>query len=239
MINPSLDVGALASEFKTDRRLMVKHFLQADIAERARSACMQHVPFSTHYVLNNMYQSKTAEEMAKLNQQDREAINKQVFSAASQGVGFIYEGYLKSRINTEQNSQANLELAFLHQVFDYLSSEEVLSTIKQITGNQDITGAEPQYTRFTPGHFLTRHLDVIPGRGRRYAFVLGLTKGWHPDWGGLLQFYEQDGTPRNAWIPQFNVLSLFDVSHIHSVTYVTPFAAEQRLSLTGWFVAKP
>ncbi|MFT7260394.1 MAG: hypothetical protein ACI9MS_002262, partial [Glaciecola sp.] len=70
MINPSLDVGALANEFKTDRRLMVKHFLQADIAERARSACMQHVPFSTHYVLNNMYQSKTAEEMAKLNQQD-------------------------------------------------------------------------------------------------------------------------------------------------------------------------
>jgi Rps23 Pro-64 3,4-dihydroxylase Tpa1-like proline 4-hydroxylase len=239
MINPSLDVDTLANEFKTDRRLMVNNFLQADIAERTRSACMQHAPFSTHYVLNNMYQSKTAVEMASLNQQDREAINKQIFSAASQGVGFIYEGYLKSRINTDPNSLANLELAFLHQVFDYLSSEKVLSTIKQITGNQDITGAEPQYTRFTPGHFLTRHLDVIPGRGRRYAFVLGLTKGWHPDWGGLLQFYEQDGTPRNAWVPQFNVLSLFDVSHIHSVTYVTPFAAEQRLSLTGWFVAKP
>jgi len=239
MINPSLDVDTLANEFKTDRRLMVTNFLQTDIAERMRSACMQHVPFSTHYVVNNMYQSKTDVQMASLNLQDKEAINKQVFSAASQGVGFIYEGYLKSRINTDPSSQANVELAFLHEVFDYLSSEEVLSKIKQITGNQDITGAEPQYTRFTPGHFLTRHLDVIPGRGRRYAFVLGLTKGWHPDWGGLLQFYEPDGTPRNAWVPQFNVLSIFDVSHIHSVTYVTPFAAEQRLSLTGWFVAKP
>jgi SM-20-related protein len=239
MINPSLDVGALANEFKTDRRLMVHNFLQADIAERMRSACKQHVPFSRHYVLNNMYHSKTAVEMDNLTQQDKESINKQVFSAASQGVGFIYEGYFKREIKTDPNSVANLELAFLHQVFDYLSSEEVLSTIKQITGNQDIIGAEPQYTRYAPGHFLTRHLDVIPGHARRYAFVLGLTKGWHPDWGGLLQFYEQDGTPRNAWIPQFNVLSLFDVSHIHSVTYVTPFAAEQRLSLTGWFVAKP
>ena len=127
---------------------------------------------------------------------------------------------------------------FLHEVFDYIGGEEVLSMIRKITSSNDITGAEPQYTRYTPGHFLTRHRDVVPGKGRRIAFVLGMTKDWHPDWGGLLQFYEENGTPRDAWTPRFNVLSIFDVSHIHAVTYVAPFAMVPRLSLTGWFVAK-
>jgi Rps23 Pro-64 3,4-dihydroxylase Tpa1-like proline 4-hydroxylase len=73
----------------------------------------------------------------------------------------------------------------------------------------------------------------------RIENVLGLSKAWHPDWGGLLQFYEEDGTPGDAWIPHFNCLNLFDIRHIHSVTYVTPFAGEPRLSLTGWFRSTP
>jgi Rps23 Pro-64 3,4-dihydroxylase Tpa1-like proline 4-hydroxylase len=238
MINPDLDIKTLAKEFKTDKRLMVPNFMQQSIAERMRNACLKDVPFSMHYVIDDKYQSKTPEEIAKLSPQDARDINNKVSSAASQGIGFLYEGYLKSRINTDPNKQSNVELSFLHRILDYLSSEDVLSKIRQVTGCQEITGAETQYTRFTPGHFLTRHLDVIAGSGRRFAFVLGLTKDWHPDWGGLLQFYEKDGTPRDAWAPQFNVLSIFDVSHIHSVTYVTPYAAAPRLSLTGWFVAK-
>ena len=238
MINPNIDLETLTKEFKTDKRIMVDNFMQQNVAERMRNACINDVPFSTHYVIDDKYQSKTPEEIKNLNHQDAKDINNKVSTGASKGIGFLYEGYLKSRISSGPNIQTNVELQFLHQMFDSLNSEEVLSKIKQITGNQYITGTESQYTRFTPGHFLTRHLDAIPGRGRRYAFVLGLTKGWHPDWGGLLQFYEKDGTPRNAWMPQFNVLSIFDVSHIHSVTYVTPYAAEPRLSLTGWFVAK-
>jgi len=35
------------------------------------------------------------------------------------------------------------------------------------------------------------------------------------------------------------VLSLFDVRHVHSVTYVAPFAGAPRLSITGWFRAGP
>jgi Rps23 Pro-64 3,4-dihydroxylase Tpa1-like proline 4-hydroxylase len=54
----------------------------------------------------------------------------------------------------------------------------------------------------------------------------------------LLQFFEDDGTPRDAWAPQFNSMSLFDVRHVHSVTFIAPFALEPRLSLTGWFRAK-
>lgn len=238
MINPELDLNTLASHFKNDQRLVIPRFLQQDIALRMHEACKQHVPYSTHFVLDDTYQSKTKAELATLKPEERKNINAEIINSASQGVGFLYEGYLKSRIIKTHGSPADTELAFLHAVFDYLSSEEVLQTIRDITKNENIVGAEPQYTRYTAGNFLTRHLDVVPGRHRQYAFVLGLTQNWHPDWGGLLQFYERNGTPRDAWTPQFNVLSLFDVKHVHSVTYVTPFATQPRLSLTGWFVGE-
>ena len=238
MINPELDTRELAREFEIDKRLMIPEFLQTEVVERMHDACKTSVPFSPQYVLDGQYQSKNPAELAKISPQESQEINNKITTAANQGVGFLYEGYLKSRAESINEHESNEKLDFLHRVFDYMGSDEILDKIKAVTGNQDITGVEPQYTRFTPGHFLTRHLDVVPGRGRRFAFVLGMTKGWHPDWGGLLQFYQKDGTPRDAWMPQFNVLSIFEVSHIHAVTYVTPYATEPRLSLTGWFVAR-
>jgi len=236
MINPNLDLEALAKSYQVNKSLKIENFMQPEIAERMRDACLSHVPFNVQYVVDDNYQSKTPQEVASLNPQQAQHINSKVSSAASQGVGFLYEGYASTRAKTETNKSINPELTFLHTIFDYLGSEEVLNLITKITSDHKVTGADSQYTRFTPGHFLTRHLDVMPGRGRKFAFVLGLTKDWHPDWGGLLQFYEQDGTPLESWMPQFNVLSIFDVSHIHAVTYVTPYALAPRLSLAGWFV---
>jgi len=124
-------------------------------------------------------------------------------------------------------------------VFVFMNSQEVLQLISEITGRTDLLSAESQFTRFTPGQFLTRHRDVAPEQERRLAYVLSLTKNWHPDWGGLLQFYQDDGTPRESWSPVFNSLTLFDIRHVHAVTYVAPYAGQPRLSLTGWFRAIP
>ena len=238
MINPNLDIEALAYSFKTDQRLTIENFLLPDVAERIYDACLDSVPYDIQYVLDGKYQSKSPAELAKLSPQEGQDINTSIAAAASQGVGFLYDAYLESRAKTGLENIQNKKLAFLHEVFGYIGSNEVVSIIREITGNEDITGAAPQYTRFTPGHFLTRHRDIVPGRGRRIAFALGITKDWHPDWGGLLQFYEENGTPRDAWMPRFNVLSIFAVKHIHAVTYVTPYAKTPRLSLTGWFVAR-
>lgn len=237
MLNPDLDIAALTNSYVIDKRLMIENFLQDDVAERIRNACLNSVPYDLQYVLDGQYQSLSRSEAAKYSPEEQRAINSRIMAAASQGVGFLYDGYLKSRVKTTPDSMLNDDLVFLHDVFHKIGSEDILSLISSITGAQELTGAEPQYTRFSQGHFLTRHRDVVGGRDRRIAFVLGLTRGWHPDWGGLLQFYQQDGTPRDAWAPRFNVLSIFDISHIHAVTYVTPFATAPRLSLTGWFVA--
>jgi Rps23 Pro-64 3,4-dihydroxylase Tpa1-like proline 4-hydroxylase len=118
-----------------------------------------------------------------------------------------------------------------------INNEDLLKTFSKVS-QQNILQASAQATCYQKGDFLTRHNDVVPTEGRVYAYVLGLTKQWHPDWGGLLQFFEPDGTPTTSFAPQFNSLTVFDVSKIHSVTYVTPFAKHKRLSITGWFRTK-
>ena len=238
MLNPQLDVESLARSFKIDRRLIIENFLRTEVAEQMHSACLDSVPFEIQYVQDGQYKSLSQSEASKYTPDEQRKINAQIMNAARQGEGFLYDGYLRSRVKTTQESMLNEKLSFLHEIFAEIGGKDVLDLISGITGSNELTGAEPQYTRYMPGHFLTRHKDVVDGRDRRFAFVLGLTKGWHPDWGGLLQFYQEDGTPRDAWMPRFNVLSIFDVSHIHAVTYVTPFAAVPRLSMTGWFVAR-
>jgi Rps23 Pro-64 3,4-dihydroxylase Tpa1-like proline 4-hydroxylase len=105
-----------------------------------------------------------------------------------------------------------------------------------ITGSNSFDAAFAQATNYRPGHYLTRHLDDPKGEHRKFAFVWGYTRRWDPDWGGLLQFFDDQSRPAQAVSPEFNTLDLFDVHHIHSVTLVAPYALNPRLAVSGWYV---
>ena len=231
MLNPDLDIEALAAEYRQDDRIRIPNIFRTDVAERVRECCLSQVPFDFIFHQDGQNRVMSAQEMSALNSSQQKSMEQKVMQDASKGVGFLYCGYMMNR----HEKPADEALAFLHQVYDSLKSEEVLALFRRITGTEDLTGVDGQYTRYTQGQFLTRHSDDIGVENRRIAFVFGFSTPWHPDWGGLLQFYQSDGTPRDAWLPEFNTLSLFDVRHVHAVSYVTPFAAGQRLSLTGWF----
>jgi len=232
MLNPNLDIDALASEYARDDRLRIENLLDPAFAERLHTACRDDVPyeFICHVDGNNVVIPE--EELRQMSRDEQNELQKQMVNEASRGVGFFYSGYQMVRAQTDTDDP---KLAFLHSMFDFVNSEEMLSVIAAVTGQAGLVGADAHYTRYTPGQYLTRHKDVVEREGRRIAYVMGFSKNWHPDWGGLLHFFEDDGTPRDVWIPTFNSLVLFNVRHVHSVSYVTPFAKEQRLSLTGWF----
>ncbi len=119
----------------------------------------------------------------------------------------------------------------------FLSSPELVEFMRTVTGASDIAFADAHASRYRPGHFLTTHDDHVDTMGRRAAYVLNLTPEWRPDWGGLLQFYDQMGTVTRGFTPGFNVLNIFRVPQPHSVTWVTPLAAEPRYAITGWLRA--
>jgi Rps23 Pro-64 3,4-dihydroxylase Tpa1-like proline 4-hydroxylase len=231
MLNPDLDTVSLAAEFRRDQRIIVTDVLRADVAERICAICTEKVAFDYVYFLGGAIRVTGEKEMAGFDAGTKAQIFQELMRNAADGIGYLYCGYV---MNPER-SHGDDDLRYLYEVYEYLNSRDMLDFIEQVTGRQDLIRADAQYTRYSSGQYLTRHLDDIEGESRRLAYVFGFTRRWHPDWGGLLQFYEDDGTPRDAWMPAFNRLSLFDVRHVHSVSYVTPFAGAARLSLTGWF----
>ena len=234
MLNPILDLNDLAAEFDRDDRIRIADVFETETAERIASHCEQHVPYEYIYHIDGRNQVSTADEMKAMDRNQQAVMQSKVMAGAAEGIGFLYCGYMMGR--AQQSDDENI--SYLHSVFHYLNSDEMLSFVSGISGRDDLKSADGQFTRYTPGQFLTRHQDDVSNEDRRLAYVFSFCRDWHPDWGGLLQFYEPDGTPRDAWTPGFNTLSLFDIRHIHSVTYVTPYAKNPRLSLAGWFRAK-
>jgi len=231
MLNPSLDRGSLAREFHRDQRIRIENVLRTEVAQRIRAICAEKVSFDYVYFLDGAVRVTGEQEMAGFDGKKKAQISQELMRNATKGIGYLYCGYVMN----QSRAVADGELGYLYELFEYLNSPDMLDFVEEITGREDLVRADAQYTRYSAGQYLTRHRDDIEGKARRLAYVFGFTRRWHPDWGGLLQFYDDAGTPRDAWVPAFNCLSLFDVRHLHSVSYVTPFAGEARLSLTGWF----
>lgn len=235
MLNPALDRDALAARYRHDQRICIDGILRPEVAERIRCLCAHEVEFDYVYYLDGANCVCSAGEMAAADAAAGERRSAALMHNATRGVGFLYRSYMPER----HRSAAGTALSLLFELSDYLTSPEMLEFIRTVSGRRDLVRADAQYTRYDSGHYLTRHCDDVEGQARRLAYVIGFTRRWHPDWGGLLQFYEDDGAPRDAWMPAFNRLALFDTRHLHSVSYVTPFAGEPRLSLTGWFHGTP
>ena len=124
---------------------------------------------------------------------------------------------------------------FFHQIYHFINSQEVLSLVRKVTGNSQISFADAQATRYSAGHFLTEHDDDVAGKGRVAAYVLNLTPNWKADWGGALVFPNSEPGFSDALFPSYNALNLFSVPQRHAVTMISPFATESRYAITGWF----
>lgn len=230
-LNPAIDIQSTAEQYAVDKRTRLFDVLDFETAGKLAMSLHKDVTYANAYVLDGQFTVSTAEQLAALPQQRLEELTKNLYSQAAKGVGFFYGRFPLALDKYDKG--------VIQQAFQWLNSASMIEAIKTITGIDDIVAASGQATRYHPGQFLTRHNDLHESEQRRVAYVLNLTPEWHPDWGGLLQFYQTDGTPRDAWAPLFNTMSLFDVNHVHSVTYVAPFATKPRLSIAGWFRAKP
>jgi len=227
-LNDALDWAQIRHDYQTDRRLRITNFLQADSAQ-SLYACLEKQEYSLAMTFQGRPFEASKQQWAQLPENERQAVMQDIQDKARQGFGFVYE---RLKVDGQRQVAEPIQNAFA-----LMNSEAMLEHMREVTGHTDIKHASMQVTAYTPGCFLTRHNDLHDSEGRRVAYVINMAQNWHSDWGGLLQFYQQDGTPRDAWSPLFNSLSLFDVRHVHAVTYVAPYAGSVRYALTGWFRA--
>ncbi len=230
MLNPALNLEALRSEFARERRIRIRDVLDPAIADAVASE-MSKLPYKVFCATGKGVAVIDPEELASWDRARQVELQRTLAEAASRAEGFAYFGYRMT-----EAWQAGAPDTALGCFYSALASEATLDAIRHITGAATFDNVFAQATDYRPGHYLTRHLDDPRGEHRKFAFVWGCSRAWDPDWGGLLQFFDNDGQPTYSYSPGFNTLDLFDVSHVHSVTLIAPFALAPRLAVSGWFV---
>lgn len=232
MLNPSLDLPALADAYKAKNRIQIRDLLQPVPADDLHKVLAQTTPWKLVYYDQGNVVTLSPEELQALPPQDRAQRIAAVYSNARSSFGFIYQAYLIA----ENYAQKRFPGHPLHSVFAFINSAPFVNLVRKVSGIETITGADGQATLYLPGHFLNSHNDKIAGHKRRVAYVLNMSKNWNPDWGGLLQFYDAEKSVEQVFVPRFNSLTLFTVPQDHAVTAVAPYAPHGRFAITGWFV---
>lgn len=227
-LNHGLDIEAWTPEYAKDMRCRVTNILDPESARTMTRTILENAEFKQAHISENQYREISKEEFSKLDIAKRQALVREVYTLAREGIGFWY-----GRQGLNKGITGPLE-----EIRQWLGSEETLDAVRKVTGIASLTPPSAQITSFAPGDFLTRHKDDVTAEKRKVAFVLNLTENWHPDWGGLLQFFRDSGETRDSWSPVFNSLCLFDVKHVHSVTCIAPFSPKVRLAISGWFHEK-
>lgn len=129
-----------------------------------------------------------------------------------------------------------------YEVRNYMSSQVFIDFLNSIT-NLSLTKLNTLFvSKYTSNCFLSTHNDS--GNGR-VAFVLHLTKDWKPQYGGNLNFLNEERTKIiETFTSQFNTLMIFEVPPKtensdggipHFVGHVAPNVTIPRISITGWY----
>ena len=240
MINDALDLARWRTQLRRDGRVQVDDYLQADAARRLRG-CLEHeVPWTL--ALRDADGARTIDH-ATYSALDDAALARLLAATAAgardggdagdAGFRFAYDSYMMVSAYKEGRDPGLL----LHRVLELFNSPAYIGFVRALTGDDRIRRANAQATRYRPGHFLRYHTDAESQEGRLYAYVLNLSHEWQADWGGLLQFIDEDGRVLDSFLPRWNTLSLFAVPAGHAVSLVAPWAARDRLAITGWLLA--
>jgi SM-20-related protein len=227
-LNAGLDVPGLNERFAREGRVQVRDVLERDAAERLARLLIEKTPWGLawgagedrpHIVPREQLMSVDARKMQEVGN---------ALSAAMSSGDFAY---IYSQFSAPAGSDYERLVA-------ELNNPSMIDFARAVSGIHEINWCTAQVTHFGRTQFLSVHQDIdgFEGDNRLVAYVLNLPpSGWRPDWGGYLNFFNEDGDIVHGFAPRFNSLNLFRVPQLHNVSYVTPFAAADRLAVTGWF----
>lgn len=226
MISNELNFEPYRQQLLRQGRVQIPRFLQEDAASRLAHSLRHEVPWVTA--------ERGLPDSAPWEGDVQRQRVPAAYRRAAEGFHFVYDRYL---ILDALKAGDNPGL-LVHAALEFFNSPAFLGFIREFTGDPELAMVGAQATRYLPGQFLRMHDDNHRDEGRRYAYVLNLSKAWQADWGGLLHFADAQGAPVDSFLPLWNSLSLFKVPANHHVGLVAPWASEPRLAITGWWHVK-
>lgn len=239
VLSPDIDVGAAGEALATVGRVQIAPFLTDPSARRLRDLLEHRTPWGVVWRAGGMPMPELirAEALAEVTHDRARAMQQALLrSMAADDYAFCYAAYPLVQALLEGWRPGGAH----EQLLAELNAPPVMDLVRAVSGIGELVKADGQATLYRPGHFLARHDDSEPAKGRRIAYVLNLAgdpggRPWRPEWGGALQFLAGDGSPQQTLLPRFNALNLFTVPQPHHVTAVAAFAPPTRFAVTGWF----
>lgn len=114
---------------------------------------------------------------------------------------------------------------------DFIAGAQLGAFLSTLVGSASI--ADVSVTRFREGHYRSLSDGSSEAEKPMARFALNLTRGWKPEWGGLLLFLDDKGNIAEGHVPQFNSLSLFHIPQLHFISQVSSEAPAGQLIITG------
>ena len=222
-------IAVAVREYADRGRVRIPGFLPDDAAHELH-AFLEQAPWWRTFNQGDRTWDLGPDSLAVLTPQQEADLDAAIHAGAREDFQYVYETV---RVSEDAAERAGRALP-VDALIEALNSPAALAMWRTITGVEEVAFVDGQATRYLPGHFLTRHDDDVQGKNRIAAYVFNLCPGWRPEWGGLLQFHDEDGEVTGAMVPGFNVLNLFRVPQSHSVSLVAPFAPAPRYAVTGW-----
>lgn len=232
-IHPGIDRAAAAQRFAREGRVQIRNLLTPESAANLQAIVARQTPWGIACQAGaSGPQRIDSGQIAAMPPQQQRALVDAIHRSAAQGdyaVRFTQYAILDAYLDAGSPAGPH------DLVLEHLNDTPFLDLVREVTGMPELLKADAQATLFGPGDFLSVHSDSHVAEGWRVAYVLNLTSAeWRPDWGGYLNFLDEDGDVTCGWKPRFNTLNLLRVPQLHQVTYVPPFAPRARFAVTGW-----
>ncbi len=232
-LNAGLSRSAIRRVFQEIGRVHVPAVLAPACADAIFRVLSEDTPWQLSLNPTGTHMDLGVEHVEQIPEPERSAVLRGLHQGGRDGFRYLFNNFPLYDLYVGGRYREH----FLMRLFEFLNGPGFLEFAREVTGMADIAYADAQATRYLPGHFLTQHDDAVEGKNRRAAFVLNFTPAWRADWGGILQFLDDDGHVAEGYTPAFNALNLVRVPQKHAVSYVTPAALGARYSITGWLRA--
>ena len=233
-LNPEIDTAAYADRFARDGRVQIRDILTSESATNLRTILQRGTPWGIAYQAGETGPKLLKQqELQQMGAQQQQSLAQSINRAASEGEYAVrYTQYPILNAYLEgwaPNGPHDL-------LMEHINDQPIMDLVRAVTGISELKKADAQATLYGPGDCLSVHNDSHVAEGWRVAYVLNLTiDDWKQDWGGYLNFLNEDGDIVEGFRPRFNALNLLRVPQLHQVTYVPPFAPRGRYAITGWF----
>ena len=227
IFQPILMGERLKTDFALFRKVKIENILDESFAEKLYAFIHSDKNWNLSSGIDNIkYEKGTGVQFQKMNELQIQRVH---FAFSEDRFSYFFH---RSMNNTRGLSY------FEFKIREKLNSVEFISVLNEITG-LGLTKLNTMFlSKYKSGHFLAPHSDR--GNGT-LAFVLYLTKGWKPQYGGNLHFMNEARTEiTESFTPCFNSMVLFEVpvekGIPHYIGHVAPHVKQNRYAITGWFI---